>query len=398
MYDHNKPLNILFLYHMPVIPYMGGVEKVTFVLTRELRKKGHNVFFFYTNSGTTKQNPDFMSPYTIWDRNNKTFSSALNDYIKENHVDIIINQSFTYDTLNLFKNSNSIEAKIISVLHMQPFTSFGRERLFKKLYHPDSIKGHIIRYIALIYPGLYRRKRVAHDGNLIKGFTEVSAKVYLLSNEFIPRIKNIFPNINSSKLDAVNNPNTFSNTEIHIQKKENLIIFVARLVDPQKNVTAFIDVWNIFHKSHPDWSAKIIGDGPQKDYFEKYALKKHTQNLEFTGNLKDVAYFYEKAKFLCMTSIYEGWGMVLTEAMSYGCLPVAFKSYEAITEIIQNKTNGILVQPFDKNQMAHELNILADNEHLRIKMATEAIESVQKFNPDLIANIWIDKITKLING
>lgn len=59
------------------------------------------------------------------------------------------------------------------------------------------------------------------------------------------------------------------------------------------------------------------------------------ERVVFTG-WQDPESFYRDASILCLTSDFEGWGMVLTEAMTFGAVPVAFNSYAAITDIIDD--------------------------------------------------------------
>ena len=44
-----------------------------------------------------------------------------------------------------------------------------------------------------------------------------------------------------------------------------------------------------------------------------------------------------------MTSSFEGWGLTLTEAQQYGCVPLAFHSFASLTDIITDKVNGFAI-------------------------------------------------------
>ena len=58
----------------------------------------------------------------------------------------------------------------------------------------------------------------------------------------------------------------------------------------------------------------------------------------------------------CMTSNYEGFPMVLLEAMQFGCVPIAFKSFESLDDIIINHNNGYQITPFDIYEYINSLS------------------------------------------
>ena len=89
-----------------------------------------------------------------------------------------------------------------------------------------------------------------------------------------------------------------------------------------------------------------------------------------------------------MTSNYEGWGMVLTEAMQCGTVPIAFNSFAAATDIITHRKNGILVSPFNMNEYEKELrNLMSDIRFLQ-QMSTQAKKDIQKFSVENVVNLW----------
>ena len=90
-----------------------------------------------------------------------------------------------------------------------------------------------------------------------------------------------------------------------------------------------------------------------------------------------------------MTSSYEGFGLVLTEAMQAGAVPVAFKSFEAISDIVEHEVDGMLVSPFDIKEYARTIQTLIENDELRTKMSAFAQIKVKKFAIDKIGHDWL---------
>lgn len=74
---------------------------------------------------------------------------------------------------------------------------------------------------------------------------------------------------------------------------------------------------------------------------------------------------YKRAQIICVSSTYEGFSLVLTEALQYGVIPVAFDSFESVHDIIDTGKNGFLVKPFQINYYANILKSLMFNDNLR---------------------------------
>ena len=202
------------------------------------------------------------------------------------------------------------------------------------------------------------------------------------------------PHIDKNRLIAVNNPAIIENITPQELVKEKIIIWVGRQSNAQKNVPAFIDVWKIVSQNNRDWRAVIIGSGSDMEYNKAYAKKNGVERLEFAGLQKNVEQFYKKANFIGMTSTYEGWGMVLTEAMSYGCIPFAYDTYESVHDIIDDGKNGIIVKPFDKKEMARRIQEIIDDNEKFATMQNAALEKVKTFSVENIVDKW-EEIFKL---
>lgn len=391
-------MRILFMTEFPVVPYLGGIERVTYILAEKFLKKGHEVAFLAVNSKAyiEKENDFSSCQFFLEDCINED-ERGINTIIKRFQPDIVINQLFTIEGANILDDIKDKNIKKVSVCHNQPFAVYGRERLAKKLTIRHNFKGKCLRYLGILMPWVYRKGiyRLYRKTNLRIIFS--SDKVFLLSEKFILRLQKLLAIEEIEKFDAINNPNTFNSESIVEVKKENIILFVGRLENPQKNVKGFIDVWKKFHEHHKDWRAIIIGDGPHREIFESYAIKKSVESLEFVGSKKNISEYYKKSKILCLTSLYEGWGMVLTEAMASECVPVAFDSYESIHDIINSGENGFLIPAFDKEKMVEALNFLSQDEEKREKMAKKGKSSIKRFNAEIIADIWIDKLKSILD-
>ncbi len=97
-----------------------------------------------------------------------------------------------------------------------------------------------------------------------------------------------------------------------------------------------------------------------------------------------------------LTSDFEGFGLVIVEAMQFGVVPVVYGSYLAVYDIIEDGKNGIITpMPYNIDNTVGSLRKLMDDSNLRQQMATNAIVKAKKFSVDNVVNEWYEKINQL---
>lgn len=382
-------MNIAFLFYCPIVPHIGGVQRVTDVLTKEFVKRGHNVIFICTESRNMDDAYQIYSATQIYLDSNKNEEEFIADYCKilhTNDIDVVISQEAQKESLLLLANT-PICVKRISVVHINPYAIIGNERRIKRAIRSRRLVTNLAKYLVMFFPHIARQYYWFKENKFYRRILGVSDKLVFLSPSFVELLKENIPDISSRKLAAIGNPNTFV-PKHEVGTKENLIICVARLSEVQKNVRDFILVWQQLYKDNPKWKAIIVGDGPDRGMLESFAKKKGVRNLSFVGRVENVGNYYQRAKFVCMTSIYEGWGMVLTEGMSYGCVPCVYGSYGAAFDIVDDGVNGIISTPFRPKEMADRIQTLINDESRLAQMSSSAIEKVKDFNADKVADKW----------
>lgn len=382
-------MNIAFLFYCPIVPHIGGVQRVTDVLTKEFVKRGHNVIFICTESRNMDDAYQNYSATQIYLDSNKNEEEFIADYCKilhTNDIDVVISQEAQKESLLLLANT-PICVKRISVVHINPYAIIGNERRIKRAIRSRRLVTNLAKYLVMLFPHIARQYYRFKENKFYRRILGVSDKLVLLSPSFVELLKENIPNISNRKLVTIGNPNTFV-PKHEVGTKENLIICVARLSEAPKNVRDFILVWQQLYKYNPMWKAVIVGDGPDRGLLESFAKKKGVRNLSFVGRVENVGNYYQRAKFVCMTSIYEGWGMVLTEGMSYGCVPCVYGSYGAAFDIVDDGVNGIISTPFRPKEMADRIQTLINDESRLAQMSSSAIEKVKDFNADKVADKW----------
>lgn len=383
-------MNIVFAYPTGLNPQKGGVERITDIIAKILLKRGYTIF--YLNWKREQDNYEYPVPVIDLPSSNLEDPNNLevyNRFLKENRIDVIINQHGLYEGTYFLSQVKVQNVKIISVLHSDPFGYYNH--LFADLMtlRDSSIKEKVKR-VARFF--LYRKvKKIIHR-SLVNHYTFIQEHpqyVCLLSESYKERLEE-YCDLPDNYFISIPNPNTYENIEI-IPHKEPILLFVGRLDNRSKKLFTLIDIWYRLCKLYPQWKLIIVGDGPDKDVLINKA--KDFSNIEFKG-YQDPREYYEKASIFCMTSIFEGFPMCLTEAMQFGCVPIAFDSFSAVYDIIKPGETGELVKSFDKKEYVGKLIHLIDDETYRKKLSKNAFQYVKRYD---IANIlpkWIELIEK----
>jgi len=164
-----------------------------------------------------------------------------------------------------------------------------------------------------------------------------------------------------------------------------------------KGYDMLIDSWKIVSEKHPDWSLTIYGAG-DKEPFRKQAefngIKENCFFEEPVGNLDDK---FGESSIFAFSSRFEGFGMVITEAMACGIPPVAFACPCGPKEIINDGINGILVEKGNINSLAEKINYLIENEDVRKEMGLAARKRAERFQIEIIAKEWESLFKELMS-
>lgn len=177
--------------------------------------------------------------------------------------------------------------------------------------------------------------------------------------------------------------------------KNNQIIVVGRL-EYQKGYDLLLNIWKNIEREFPNWKLKIYGKGSlKKEILDNINFLK-LSNIELLDPIPDIEKAYIESSIYVMTSRYEGFGMVLIEAMCCGLPCIAFDCPCGPKEIIQNGKNGFLIPMNNLDLFERELKKLMSNYDLRCKMGEEAIDSIKKYLPEIVCEKWKNLFESLV--
>jgi len=201
----------------------------------------------------------------------------------------------------------------------------------------------------------------------------------------------------SDNVIKIYNPITLKNDESYHSSLNNHVISVVSRIDPFHKGLDYLS--EIASRLPDDWKISIAGSGSKKKLkeFNKLITKNNAEKkIVYNGNLygKALKKHYLKSSIYLMTSRYEGFGLVLLEAMNFG-LPIIAFSQSGSKEILNNGKYGILVSNGDVEAMYEKLLDFINDVNLREKYQQKSIKRVKDFSLDAITKQWEKTINNL---
>lgn len=385
-------MNILFYVTCTPSPFNGGIERVSYILAKEFTKYHHVCYCIYFREIDTNYISDVYKKTYHIPYNQSNSLEKVREIIKNNNIHVVLNQVGGFWDIGqvLIELRKAINFQLFTTYHSNPIenhyilndrfskTNNFRESIYSILYH--------ICPIIVKYRIAYLKRRLFT--NEIQG----SDKYLFLSQAYKNNIIKQYKIKNFPQLTYLPNPLTFNyffpikdyNT---IKKKQVLI--VARFDELYKRLSKALSIWKSLEQyGYNGWELIIIGHGKDESFYKKMINELKIQEVVIKGKASPEP-FYQEASIFLMTSTLEGWPMTLQEAMQYGCVPIAFNTFDAVNEIIQNEENGYIVQDNNDTLYRDKLIELMTNPKKRIRMAENAIESRKKYSVDQIVPYWI---------
>lgn len=382
-------MNIMFIFYQPIISSKGGVPRVTHRLTEELLRRGHNVIFVsYTDKEDIEKNNIIAPQYHIElkGRSGEEIKQELNYLAQKHNITHAICQTLGISYLFQYLPES---IKKIAVCHAQPFSFMGISR--KRIWNTNAqnLRQLLFKTASLISPKVFENYFYKLEKQTLETAYKYADKICYISDKFYPRLMKYVPNFPHDKLVAINNPNTYDIASIELPKdKENIVLWVGRVENSQKNATDFVRMWQVLSKRAKDWRAIMVGDGNDLAYIKDYVKKNNIERIEFTGRRSDTETFYKKAKYVAITSFWESWCLVLTEAMSYGCVPVVYDTYETLHDIVDNNVNGYILPAISYQSMADCLYDSMQQKEKFEEFSIAAKEKMYKFTLESTVDKW----------
>lgn len=164
----------------------------------------------------------------------------------------------------------------------------------------------------------------------------------------------------------------------------------------QKGYDLLLQAWAEVEKQYLDWTLDIYGMGDQTGYRQLMTdMGVDVYRCHLNGSVEDVTKVYQNSSIFVLSSRFEGFGLVLVEAMACGLPVVSFDCPAGPDEIITDGVDGILVPSGDVHVMAEKLMALMADEELRKRLGQQARRSAKRYDMKTIASQWTTLFEKV---
>lgn len=186
---------------------------------------------------------------------------------------------------------------------------------------------------------------------------------------------------------VIPNPLSFTSTR-RSTLSEKRIIAVGRYCH-EKGYDLLLKAWVIVQNRTTDWRLEIFGEGDRTQYEEMVdTLNLDRHRCVLNGRSSRIQDEFLNSSLSVCSSKFEGFGLVITEAMACGLPVVSFDCPWGPRAIISDGEDGILVENGNVDKLAETIVLMIQNPERRKAMADKAIENVQRFRIDQIAGLW----------
>ena len=366
------------LYYLPSLYTSGGLERIIVFKAN-----------YFAN-----HLPDVQVILVTSEQLNKPSFFPLSENVK--HIDLNVCIDYPFDQSSLLKLFRfpflyrKFKNRFLKVLEREMpdivISTIRREINFLPLLKDGSIKVaelHVTKdfYHPNFPKGMNRLLRERKDRVRLKKLKLMDAVVFLTAQE-----KSFWPEL--SNVHVIPNPLVLKPKDVSTCQAKQ-VIAVGRYV-PQKGFDLLIEAWSIVNACYPDWVLKIYGDGNPVELQDQIDRLNLTESCKLKPSTTVIEEKYCDSSIFVLSSRYEGFGMVLVEAMACGLPSIAFDCPSGPSEIIRDGIDGFLVENGNVKEMAKRICNLIKDDLLRKEMGERAQLNSARFHMENIAAQWKD--------
>ncbi len=183
--------------------------------------------------------------------------------------------------------------------------------------------------------------------------------------------------------NGIGSPSAFVDT----QRTPKKLLFVGRL-DLLKGLTYLLDAWVILSKKHSEISLNLYGSGDAQAYITDRIRDEQLERITLNPPTDTTEQVMAQHDIFLFPSLWEGFPLVLLEALNVGLPPVAFDCHTGPGEIVRNGKDGFIVPVGDTEQFVKKVELLLMDKQLWQDFSTRGRVNIKRYHWDTISRLW----------
>lgn len=368
----------------------GGAEKVSEILAKSLTETGNYKVILYV--GDTEQRyvdnglaagleirrlPAGIKFYS------RKMTRTIGEYLSQDHMDVAI-FTIVMPEYPILLRTLAPHCRILFHLHGLPLYEYKA-----MLQDKNRNRSGLSKAFRILREQLFHLYRHHLESDYLRTYNDVDGYIVLCDSyrQQVEKIVGTRPE--DSRVVTMYNPLP----RVICQPDSGhgrTVLYVGRLSYADKRPDRLLRIWARVAPEYPDWRLKIVGDGPYRADMERMVQDLGIAgSVEFCGYCSDPTPYYAEASILCLTSEFEGWGMVLAEGQQAGVWPMAFDVCAGVRELVgTDGTRGTLVRPYSEKAYAGKLKRLMADPARLAALRPSMMTSTAKYAPDAVIAAW----------
>ena len=383
------------VYCIPHLYNSGGMERVLTqkvnwlaahtdyeitIITTELTPVGQSDVYFELDERVRVEafgidfNADYPKPllskYIGHARRMRAYKRALVNYIRANEIDLCI-------------SLGGKEVAFISTLPCRTMVEFHFAKDHRQQLLDANHTGWFWHLLGRI-----------RTWQLVRDVRSVDQIIVLTESD-----KQDWQQAGCANVKCIPNPCALNSRKSKVESRKTKKVLAVGRLHEQKGFDMLLEAWNNVQRDNvqctKEWVLRIVGEGPQRAVLEQQIKDLHLSNVVLAGRVENVVEEYNEASLFVLSSRYEGFSLVLLEAMWCGVPCVSFDCPHGPAELLGDD-RGWLVPALDVEKLSQQIIYAMTHMEEAMKHAERAQEyAYEKYSEANIMPHWIELIENM---